>query len=110
MTYDTRGTLDTVGLGLYDEETGEHESIIRHPKADVSRVFYDFKRTRAWGVQFDHHYPAIQYLDTTHALSRQHAQLARMFPEDLVTFNSTTRDHKIVIAEVASDRKPATSC
>ena len=106
LTYDTRGTLDTVGLSLYDEETGEHEPIIRHPKADVSRVFYDFTRTRAWGVQFDHHYPAIQYLDTTHALSRQHAQLARMFPEDLVTFNSTTRDHKIVIAEVASDRKP----
>ena len=106
LTYDTRGALDTVGLSLYDEETGEHESIIRHPKADVSRVFYDFTRTRAWGVQFDHHYPAIQYLDTTHALSRQHAQLARMFPEDVVTFNSTTRDHKIVIAEVASDRKP----
>ena len=106
LTYDTRGDLDTVGLSLYDEETGEHESIIRHPKADVSRVFYDFTRTRAWGVQFDHHYPAIQYLDTTHALSRQHAQLARMFPEDLVTFNSTTRDHEIVIAEVASDRKP----
>ena len=105
-TYDTRGALDTVGLSLYDEETDEHESIIRHPKADVSRVFYDFTGTRAWGVQFDHHYPAVQYLDTTHALSRQHAQLARMFPEDLVAFNSTTRDHKIVIAEVASDRKP----
>ena len=106
LTYDTRGALDTVGLSLYDEETGKHESVIRHPKADVSRVFYDFTGTRAWGVQFDHHYPAIQYLDTTHALSRQHAQLARMFPEDLVTFNSTTRDHKIVIAEVWSDRKP----
>ncbi|MCY3812936.1 MAG: hypothetical protein OXH15_14160 [Gammaproteobacteria bacterium] len=29
-----------------------------------------------------------------------------MFPADLVTFNSMTRDHKIVIAEVESDRKP----
>lgn len=106
LTYDTRGALDTVGLSLYDEAAGEHESIIRHPKADVSRVFYDFTGRRAWAVQFDHHYPAIQYLDTTHALSRQHAQLARMFPDDLVTFNSMTRDHKIVIAEVRSDRKP----
>ena len=106
LTFDNRGGAGTVALRLYDEATDEHETIIRHPKADVAQVFFDFPRRRAWGVLFNHHYPAVQYLDTTHPLSRQHAQLAKMYPDDLVTFTSSTRDHKIAVAQVAGDRRP----
>lgn len=105
LTYDSRGGAGTLGVGLLDESSGEHTTIIRHPKADVAEVFYDFAGT-AWGVLYNHHYPAIQYLDPEHPLSMSHARLAKVFPDYLLTFTSHTRDHKVVVAKVAGDRKP----
>ena len=105
LTYDNRGGQGTTGIGLYDESNGEHRIILRHAEADVGEVFYDFAGA-AWGVLYNHHYPAVQYLDPAHPLSTSHARLAKMYPEDLVTFTSSTRDHGVVIARVTGDRKP----
>ena len=106
LTYDTRGRSSTSALGLYDRASGEHRTIIRHPHGDVTGLYHDFGGKRLWGVRFDHHYPAVQYIDKTHPLAVQHAMLAKMYPEDDVRFTSTTRDHTKAIAVVSGDRKP----
>ena len=103
-TFDDR-TAATTGLGLYNSEDNTHELIIRHPKVDVSSLYSDFNG-HAWAVRFDHHYPAMQYLDKNHPLAAQHAAISKMFPEDQVQFLSYTRDHRLTVALISGDRRP----
>ena len=104
FTFDDRGA-DTRGLGLYNSEDNTHELIIRHPTVDVSGLLTDFNG-RVWAVRFDHHYPALQYLDKNHPLAVQHAAISKMFPEDHVQFLNYTRDHRLTVAHISGDRRP----
>ena len=104
FTYDDRGA-DTTGLGLYNSEDNTHEIIIRHPKVDVSGLMTDFDGN-AYAVRFDHHYPAFQYLDKNHPLAAQHAAVSKMYPEDTVVFQGSTRDHRLTVARISGDRRP----
>ena len=103
-TFDDRSAA-TAGLGLYNSEDNTHELIIRHPKVDVSGLLADFNG-HAWAVRFDHHYPAVQYLDKNHPLAAQHAAISKMFPEDEVQFLNYTRDHRLTVAFISGDRRP----
>ena len=104
FTVDDRGA-DTTGLGLYNIEDNTHEIIIRHPKVDLSGLMTDFD-DNVYGVRFNHHYPAVQYLDSKHPLAAQHAAISKMYPEDTVSLLSHTRDHRLNVALVSGDRKP----
>ena len=104
FTQDDRGA-DTAGLGLYNSEDGTHRIIIRHPVVDVTSLMTD-SRNIPYAVRFDHHYPAVQYLDERHPLAVQHAAIAKMYPDDTVEFLSTTRDHRLTVARISGDRRP----
>lgn len=104
-TYDSRSG-STAGLGLYDAATDTHKMIIRHPTVDVSSLLYDFASRSVYGVRFDHHYPQVAYINSSHPLARQHASLQKMFPDDIVEIGSTTRDHRLAVALVTGDRRP----
>ena len=105
LTWDNRGDPSTVGLGLYDVASDKHKMIIRHPKADVSAFMPDFNG-RPYAVIFDHHFPAVQYLDRKHPLAQQHIGVSKAYPDDLVTFSSVSRDHSKAVALVSGDRNP----
>ena len=105
LTWDDRGDPSTVGLGLYDVASDKHKMIIRHPKADVSAFMPDFNG-RPYAVVFDHHFPAVQYLDRKHPLAQQHIGVSKAYPDDLVTFSSVSRDHSKAVALVSGDRNP----
>lgn len=104
FTRDDRGA-DTAALGLYNSADDTHEVIIRHPDVDVTSLMVDFDGN-PYAVRFDHHYPAVQYLDKGHPLAAQHAAIANMYPEDTVEFLSTTRDHRLTVARISGDRRP----
>ena len=105
LTLDSRDAA-TQGLGLYDVETDTHQVLLRHPQVDVSSLYYDFGHRNLWGVRFDPDYPKIMYVSRRHPLARQHQALAKMFPDDTVTFTSFTRDHGKLVAVVSGDRRP----
>lgn len=104
FTLDDRGA-DTAGLGLYNLKDNTHEIIIRHPKVDLSGLLTDFD-DNVYGVRFNHHYPAVQYLDKNHPLAAQHAAISKMYPEDTVRFLNHTRDHRLNVALISGDRRP----
>lgn len=105
FAWDNRGDSSTWGLGLYDMGSGEHKMIIRHPKIDITSFVADFNR-RPYAVRFDHHYPAVQYLDRKHRLAQQHMGVSKAYPDDFVAFTSFPRDHSKAVALVTGDRKP----
>lgn len=105
FTWDNRGGSSTTGLGLYDAVSGEHKMVIRQPKVDITYTMFDFNR-RPYGVRFDHHFPAVQYLNPKHPLAQQHAGVSKAHPEDHVRFTSFPRDHSRTVALIAGDRKP----
>lgn len=105
LTWDTRGATGTRGLGLYDINSGEHKMLIRFAEVDVSSIFRDHDY-RVYGVRTDPHFPAIYDLDPDHPLARIRRNLKNSFPNDTVTFTSSTRDNLQVVALVSGDRNP----
>lgn len=105
FTWDNRGDSSTTGLGLYDAVSGEHKMVIRQPKVDITYSMFDFNR-RPYGVRFDHHFPAVQYLNPKHPLAQQHAGVSKAHPSDFVAFTSFPRDHSKTVALIAGDRNP----
>ena len=105
LTLDSRDAA-TTGLGLFDVATETHQVLLRHPQVDVTSLYYDFGRRNLWGVRFDPGYPKIMYVSRRHPLARQHTALAKMFPDDTVTFTSFSRDHSRLVAVVSGDRRP----
>ena len=105
-TFDSRGAA-TVGLGIYDTAANSHGKIIvRHPIVDVASTWFDFGERNLWAVGFEHHYPDVVYTAPDHPLARTHAMLRKTYPDDLITFTSSSRDHSLLVALIASDRKP----
>ena len=105
-TFDSRGAA-TVGLGLYDAAANSHDKIIvRHPTVDVGSAWFDFGGQNLWAVGFEHHYPAVVYVLPDHPLARTHAMLRKTYPDDLVIFTSSSRDHSTLVALITGDRKP----
>lgn len=104
LTLDSRDA-PTTGLGLFDIEAGTHQILLRHPQVDITSLYFDFGGRNLWGVRFDPNYPQITYV-SRHPLARQHAALAKMFPDDTVAFTSFTRDHSKIVAVVSGDRRP----
>jgi|TARA_Y100000310_G_C20687013_1_gene819687 dipeptidyl aminopeptidase/acylaminoacyl peptidase len=104
FTWDTRNG-GTRGLGVYDTKTKEHKSLYRFGEIDLSGVFRDYNY-QIFAVRTDLHYPAIHYLNKSHPLAKIQSGLQKQFPNDTITFTSTTRDYTKVIALVHSDRNP----
>ena len=99
----------TAALGIYDAATGTHEPlVVRHPQVDLTNVLFDFGKRNVWGVRFDHHYPEVVYTAPEHPLARTHAMLRDLYPDDIISFTSSSSDHSVSVAEIRSDRKPGT--
>lgn len=104
LTVDHR-RADTRGIGVYDPKSGEHKVLLRHPTADPAGVETDFEGN-VYAIGYEFHHPSMQYLNNKHPLSQLHAALKKQFPEKRIRFTSTSRDHKLVVAEMTSDRDP----
>lgn len=104
LTLDSRGG-STQGLGLYNEETGEHRMLLRLKDVDVTSVFRDLNY-QIYAVRSDMHFPSIHYLSNKHPLARIRQGLQQTFPEDTITFTSQTKDNSQVVALVQGDRNP----
>ena len=104
LTIDHR-RASTRGLGVYDPETGEHKLLMRHPVADPAGFEYDFEHN-IYAINYEHHHPETVYLNKKHPLAQLHGVLRKQFPGQRIGFTSTSRDHKQVLAEITSDRKP----
>ncbi|MEM7365078.1 MAG: alpha/beta fold hydrolase [Pseudomonadota bacterium] len=104
LTIDSRGG-PTNGLGLYDEETGDHQMLLRLKNVDVGAIYRDLNY-QVYAVRSDMHFPAIHYLSNKHPLARIRQGLQQTFPEDTITFTSQTKDNSQVIALVQGDRNP----
>jgi dipeptidyl aminopeptidase/acylaminoacyl peptidase len=59
-----------------------------------------------FGVVYDAGRPAVEYVDKSSPWTLLHASLMKTFPGQLVTFSGFTRDEKIVLFHVFSDRNP----
>ncbi len=98
------GADGTLVLALHHGADGRSELLAANPVVDVSRVL--FAGGRAYAAQFDAGYPTTEYIDTSHPLARQHAELARLFPGRRVTLTSWTADYARSLAVVEGDRMP----
>jgi|TARA_B100002003_G_scaffold247605_1_gene279499 dipeptidyl aminopeptidase/acylaminoacyl peptidase len=104
LTWDTRDG-GTRGLGLFDLETREHKMLLRFGEVDVGPVYRDYNY-QVYAVRIDPHFPSIYYLDNSHPLAKVSKALQRNFPDDTITFTSSTRDSSQVIALIQGDRNP----
>ena len=104
LTWDSRGG-GTRGLGLYNTKTKEHKMLYQFGEVDVGNVFYDHNYN-VYAVQTDLHYPALHYLNDAHPLAKISKALQRNYPDDTITFTSSTRDSSQVIALIHGDRNP----
>ena len=102
LTIDHRRAT-TRGIGVFNPKTGENKLLMRHPVADPSGFRWDFDGN-IWAVDYDLHFPSVQYINTKHPLAKLHASLARQFPGQRVNFTSSSRDHKQVMAVISSDK------
>ena len=99
FTRDTRDSSGIAGLGIFNTETRKHTLIFRDDTFDIGGVLRD-QQGNAWGLDVNHHYPRVMYLNKTHPLAQHHKTLHRQFPEATIAFMSYSHDHNLVIASV----------
>ncbi len=105
FTWDTRNDGGHAALGLYDDKTRKHQTVFHIPGVDLNRVVRD-NDYRIYAVRSDLHYPKEHDLIPSHPLAQIRVALNKSFPNEVVTFTSSTRDNQKAIAYVSGDRNP----
>lgn len=94
--------------GLYEVrlEDGESRLLFRDDEHDIADVYFDpFTREPLW-VRMDAGRGEVIYIDSEHHLVTLHKELMKAFPGNMISFTSTTRDYREVIAFIRSDTNP----
>jgi len=71
--------------------------------SDVLRAGY---RGVPFGVTYDADKPGVRYFDNTSEWAKLHSGLLKAFPGQMINFNSFSRDNKVLLFTVWSDRNP----
>lgn len=90
-----------------DRASGQRKEVLRNPNVDPDGVLesFDGKGTPTAALFFDGK-PALVPLDPNHADARLLRALKDTFPGEFVEVTSMTRDGKLALVQVSSDRNP----
>jgi len=91
---------------LYDLDTGSKKIVFHHPIVDASKYVFDKNTNDLLSVYFDASYPDVHIINADHAESKWLPVLFSSFPGDTVHITSTSKDNKLMLAQVQSATKP----
>jgi len=91
----------------YDTVTGERKEVLRDAFADPGRIVHTFDdKAVPVGVIYDDGIPHSAFFDPQSREARLYAMLGQAFPGSAVAVTSTTRDGRLMLVYVYSDRDP----
>ena len=91
----------------YDTASGERKEVLRDAFADPEQIVRTFDGNNVpVGAIYDDGIPHSAFFDPQSREARLYAMLGQAFPGSAVKVTSTTRDGKLVLAYVYSDRDP----
>ena len=91
----------------YDTASGDRKEILRDAVADPGRIVGTFGGNNApVGVIYDDGIPHSAFFDPQSREARLYGMLEQGFPGSAVTVTSTTRDGRLLLVHVYSDRDP----
>jgi len=91
----------------YDTVSGERKDVLRDTFADPGRIVTTFDgKGVPVGAIYDDGIPHAAFFDPQSREARLYAMLGQAFPGSAVSVTSTTRDGKLVLVHVHSDRDP----
>jgi dipeptidyl aminopeptidase/acylaminoacyl peptidase len=91
----------------YDTSSGERKEVLRDAFADPGRIVSTFGGNHVpVGVIYDDGIPHSAFFDPQSREARLYGMLEQGFPGSAVTVTSTTRDGKLLLVHVFSDRDP----
>ncbi|NLA69353.1 MAG: S9 family peptidase [Gammaproteobacteria bacterium] len=89
-----------------DPATGGCEVVAGDPGMDPSSLVLSFDLREAIGVRFGRGAPAMRYFDDSHPHVAMYRLLEAEFPGERVQVTSATRDGRLAVVLVTSDREP----
>jgi dipeptidyl aminopeptidase/acylaminoacyl peptidase len=102
-----RGKASTNTFGTIDPKTGQFKSMFRDPDADPSSLIVSADgKNIVLGVVTEAGKPAVTLFDEDNPDTALYRSLAAGFPGQFVNFSSHTRDGKLAIVRVYSDKNP----
>ncbi|MFT3762632.1 MAG: prolyl oligopeptidase family serine peptidase [Pseudoxanthomonas sp.] len=87
-----------------DLQAGTRTKLAGNPDVAVSGFMYAGLGGVPFAVTYDAHAPSLQYIDPESDWAKLHATLMKLFPGEMLTFNSFSRDGNKVLFAVWSDR------
>ena len=91
----------------FDTATGERKELLRDAFANPGQIVYTFDdKFVPVGTIYDDGVPHPAFFDPESREARLYAMLGQAFPGSAVTVTSTTRDGKLMLVLVRSDRDP----
>ena len=88
----------------WDPVSGERKEILADPVVDPISVIRTFDTGVPVGVRYMHDRISTRFFDPASPLAKIHRQLEKAFPDDAVAITSATRDGKLLLVQVMSDR------
>lgn len=89
-----------------DLATGATGVVAADPHMDPASLVMSFDLREAIGVRYGRGAPAMRYFDESHPHVAMYRLLEREFPGEAVHVTSATRDGRLAVVLVASDREP----
>jgi dipeptidyl aminopeptidase/acylaminoacyl peptidase len=96
------------GFGVYSIQidTGERRLVSQNNEVPPRAVLLDRTTGRIIAVEYEPDLPVYEFVDEAHPLTRVIKGLQAAYPAEHVRLVSTTRDDKMTVAHVFSDRDP----
>lgn len=90
----------------WDPATGAHKDVLRDPDVDPFRILYSPDRHVPVGAMYMHDGVHTRFFDPASPTARLYRSLEQVFPGQAVLVTSATRDGKLMLVMVWSDRNP----
>jgi dipeptidyl aminopeptidase/acylaminoacyl peptidase len=89
-----------------DLASGSRTELLRDPKVDPNVVLAATDSDAPVGAMYLHARSSTRFFDPASQTARYYRQLEKAFPDDSVLLTSATRDGKLLLVQVWSDRNP----
>ncbi len=87
-------------------DTGERRELLRDAVVDPSGILYALDGATPIGARFAHDGHRMAFFEPDAPPSKLYRQLQKAFPHHAVAITSATRDGKLLVVQVFSDRNP----
>lgn len=90
----------------WNPDTGERKTLLTDPVVDPLGIVYAIDSDAPVGARYMHDRIRTRFFDPESRTARTYRQLEKAFPNEAVSITSSTRDGKLLLVQVWSDRNP----